>query len=83
MATVQTSPGTKDRLYAMVQGLMKDSAIPAPFRPTVTGMIKGYFDKVDDSEIEKLVLELARDVVPYILGIDFETFIERLTYEHE
>lgn len=68
----------KSRLYGMTDSLLNESAIPLTMRPIVKNMVRGYFEKITDSDIETIVIELATQVVPYILGIDFETFLNRL-----
>jgi len=79
MAQPNTPPNIKDRLMGLTESILKDSKIPAPYQPIIRGLLSGYLKNASQAEIETIILDLSRNVLPFLLGIDLSTFIERLS----
>jgi hypothetical protein len=57
----------KDRLTAFINAVLSSSKFPATIRPIIINFVSGYLNKMEDAEIEKMLIGLRDDFIPFVL----------------
>lgn len=58
------------RLTALFDSLMKEQSgkIPAPFLPIANQLVKNFLKSADESELQKIIMQIRDEVIPFLLG---------------
>lgn len=67
MNTVEKT-SIKERLFAVFSQMMRESDIlPKALRPVIEGLVKGYLQKATDEDIRKIILQIRKEFIPWLL----------------